>query len=248
MRSCLSLWYLGLCCQVLPHTVGSALCTPALRSLAAPGATPMGSVLIPWWPPLWRTQAAKFGSVHTPPLFTHHLCQCTECESCGGMAVSTYIPKDALTQWELWAQDPILQEQSPGTELLQGWGYKRKPLPGLCSVVPRGLSYSSEPPEYNFKPRSILAMELQPMRAHGWDHRQWVQKAKYPVKDHSWTLRSNVEIWTYLGPVTPLTPFYFSIFPFQNRNVYPMSVSPLYFGRFYRFPDGEEFVSEWIIP
>ena len=58
-----------------------------------------------------------------PPDFTHHLCQCSECKSCGGMAVSTYIPKDALTQWELWAQDPILQEQSPGTKLLQGWGY-----------------------------------------------------------------------------------------------------------------------------
>ena len=47
--------------------MGSALCTPALRSLAAPGATPKGSGLIPWWPLLWRTQAAKFGSVQTPP-------------------------------------------------------------------------------------------------------------------------------------------------------------------------------------
>lgn len=147
-ESCLSLWDLGLCCPVLPHR---GLCS--LHSSTVLFGCPSCSSMS-WFgtmvaPPLWRTRAANFGSVHT--LSCPHLCQCASV-GCGDMAVSTYVPKAALTPVRTVGPRPILQEAEPRHQLLQGWGYWAKAPPGWCSVVPRGWSYSSSPAECSANP------------------------------------------------------------------------------------------------
>lgn len=65
-ESCLSLWDLGLCCRVLPHTV---LCSlhPALCSWLPQLQLPWALVWYHGGHPLWRTQAANFGRIHKSP-------------------------------------------------------------------------------------------------------------------------------------------------------------------------------------